>query len=109
MREIASWFTALNLPLTRPPDNTVISFSHFLPRIDVMPHYIPERHRIVYPVLGSDALEQQVRLLRSNIHVYGHSHVNRHIEIDGVTYINNAFGYPSETRIAAKRLLCIYG
>ena len=109
MREIASWFTALNLPLTRPPDNTVISFSHFLPRIDVMPHYIPERHRIVYPVLGSDTLEQQVRLLRSNIHVYGHSHVNRHIEIDGVTYINNAFGYPSETRIAAKRLLCIYG
>ena len=31
------------------------------------------------------------------------------IEIDGITYINNAFGYPSETRIAAKRLLCIHG
>src|SRR5262245_3159141 len=28
--------------------------------------------------------------------------------LDGVNYINNAFGYPSETRIAAKRLVCIY-
>jgi predicted phosphodiesterase len=54
-------------------------------------------------------LEQQIRLLRSDIHVYGHSHVNRRIEIGGITYINNAFGYPSETRIAAKRLLCIHG
>jgi predicted phosphodiesterase len=109
MREIASCFTAMNLPLTRPANNIVISFSHFLPRIDVMPHYIPARHRLVYPVLGSDALEQQIRLLRSDIHVYGHSHVNRRIEIGGITYINNAFGYPSETRIAAKRLLCIHG
>jgi predicted phosphodiesterase len=109
MREIASCFTATNHPLTRPANNIVISFSHFLPRIDVMPLYIPARHRIVYPVLGSDALEQQIRLHRSDIHVYGHSHVNRRIEIDGITYINNAFGYPSETRIAAKRLLCIHG
>jgi predicted phosphodiesterase len=109
MREIASCFTAMNHPLTRPANNIVISFSHFLPRIDVMPQYIPARHRLVYPVLGSDALEQQIRLLRSDIHVYGHSHVNRRIEIGGITYINNAFGYPSETRIAAKRLLCIHG
>jgi predicted phosphodiesterase len=109
MHEVASCFTAMNHPLTRPANNIVISFSHFLPRIDIMPHYIPARHRIVYPVLGSIALERQIRLLRSDIHVYGHSHVNRRIEIDGITYINNAFGYPSETRMAAKRLLCIHG
>jgi predicted phosphodiesterase len=109
MRDVASRFMAMNLPLTRPANNIVISFSHFLPRIDVMPHYIPARHRLVYPVLGSDVLEQQIRLLRSDIHVYGHSHVNRQILIEGITYINNAFGYPWETRIAAKRLLCIHG
>ena len=109
MRDVASRFMTMNLPLTRPANNIVISFSHFLPRIDVMPHYIPVRHRLVYPVLGSDGLEQQIRLLRSDIHVYGHSHVNRRIEIDGITYINNAFGYPSETRLAAKQLLCIHG
>jgi len=109
MCKITSYFTAMNHPLTRPANNIVISFSHFLPRIDVMPHYIPERHRIVYPVLGSNTLERQIRMLHSDIHVYGHSHVNRRIEIDGITYINNAFGYPSETRLTAKQLLCIHG
>ena len=88
--------------------NTVISFSHFLPRIDLMPSYIPKKHRILYPVLGSTIIEDQVRQLAPTIHVYGHSHVNRDIEIDGIQYINNAFGYPKETRIAAKELLCIY-
>jgi predicted phosphodiesterase len=109
MRDVASRFMTMNLPLTRPANNIVISFSHFLPRIDVMPYYIPVRHRLVYPVLGSDVLEQQIRLLRSDIHVYGHSHVNRRIPIEGITYINNAFGYPWETSIAARRLLCIHG
>jgi hypothetical protein len=42
------------------------------------------------------------------MHVYGHSHINRRVEIDGVSYINNAFGYPSETAITSKRLLCIH-
>jgi hypothetical protein len=39
--------------------------------------------------------------------VYGHSHINRSVRIDGVDYVNNAFGYPGEERIAARRLLCI--
>jgi predicted phosphodiesterase len=108
LRQIVSYFAALNEPLFRPANNTVISFSHFLPRIDVMPNYIPEWHRTLYPVLGTDSLERQIREIRSDIHVYGHTHVNHQTSIDGVTYINNAFGYPSETRIAAKRLLCIY-
>lgn len=86
----------------------IISFSHFLPRIDLMPSFIPTHHRHVYPVLGSAALDTQIRELGSNIHVYGHSHVNRNQTIDGVQYINNAFGYPRETHIAAKELICIY-
>lgn len=90
-----------------PPAHMVISFSHFLPRIDVMPHYIPPDKRMVYPVLGSSLIEAQVRAIAPQIHVYGHSHVNRRILIDGVEYINNAFGYPNETRITAKQLLCI--
>ena len=28
--------------------------------------------------------------------------------MDDVVYINNAFGYPDETRISAKELLCIH-
>ncbi len=108
MKEVARHFAAMNEPLTRPPNNCVISFSHFVPRIDVMPRFISESNRVVYPVLGSKLVERQIRQLRSDIHVYGHTHVNRRVDIDGVTYINNAFGYPYETRIAAKRLLTIH-
>lgn len=74
----------------------VVSFSHFLPRIDVMPARIPQKHRLVYPVLGSQGLDQQVRQLQSNIHVYGHSHVNVDVKLDNVRYVNSAIGYPSE-------------
>jgi predicted phosphodiesterase len=86
----------------------VISFSHFLPRIDLMPSFIPTDRRAVYPVLGSYLLEKQIRSLESDIHVYGHSHVNVRTCKDNITYINNAFGYPYETWIAAKKLICVY-
>ncbi len=108
MKEVTCRFAAMNEPLVRPPNTRLISFSHFVPRIDVMPQFISERNRVVYPVLGSILLERQIRQLRSDIHVYGHTHVNRRVNIDGTIYINNAFGYPSETRIAAKRLLSIH-
>lgn len=102
-------FLAMNEPLPdMPAGNKIISFSHFLPRIDVMPRRIPPHRRFVYPVLGSDSIDAQIRRLSSRIHVYGHSHVNRNVTIDGVTYINNAYGYPKETRISAKRLVVIH-
>ena len=60
------------------------------------------------PVLGSTLVEDQLRKLGSSIHVYGHIHVNRQVTIDGVSYVNNAFGYPHEMCNTAKRLKCIY-
>lgn len=89
-------------------NDTVISFSHFLPRLDVMPAQIPEHRRRVYPVLGSNALGEQVSCLQPDLHIYGHSHVNQAIELDGTLYINNAFAYPNERRIARKNLLCVW-
>ncbi len=86
----------------------VISFSHFMPRIDVMPDYIPAVHQQVYPVLGSLLLDEQIRQLGSHLHIYGHSHVNRDELIDGVRYVNNAFAAPTEKRIARKELLCVW-
>lgn len=86
----------------------VISFSHFLPRIDVMPSYIPAKYRVIYPVLGSSLLDYQIRQIGSCIHVYGHSHVNTQVSIDGVEYINNAYGTPAESRHTRKKLICIY-
>ena len=87
---------------------TVISFSHFMPRIDIMPEFIPEKRRKIYPVLGSIELDKQIKQLGSYIHVYGHSHFNLKRKIDNTLYINNAYGYPYESYISSKELLCIH-
>lgn len=101
-------FLALNEHLLTESNATVISYSHFVPRIDLMPDGIPPRKRAVYPVLGSKGLGHQVEMLKSQIHVYGHSHVNRSMQKGATHYVNNAFGYPTEDRIARKQLLCVY-
>lgn len=105
--DISAYFLRQNETRLTPSARTIVSFSHFLPRIDLMPPYIPPKHRMIYPVLGSELLDRQIRTLGSAIHIYGHSHVNRDIKIKGVRYINNAFAYPSENRIAMKELHCI--
>jgi predicted phosphodiesterase len=111
--DVTAHFAALNDPHVndrhvRIAGDTVITYSHFMPRVDLMPSYIPSAHRYLYPVLGSTQLETQLRRLKANVHVYGHSHVNRRVTIDGVDYVNNAFGYPSETWITSKGLLAIH-
>jgi predicted phosphodiesterase len=107
-RQIADYFESLNEECEHVAGDTVITFSHFLPRIDLMPKMIPFSRQVLYPILGTTRLERRLRLLHSSIHVYGHSHINRSKRIDGVSYINNAFGYPSEDWITSKRLLCIH-
>jgi predicted phosphodiesterase len=106
--DVAAHFAAFNDKHVGVAGATVITYSHFLPRIDLMPEFIPYTHKLLYPILGSTRLESQLRMLNSSIHVYGHSHVNRQVKIDGVTYINNAFGYPSETLGTSKSLTLIH-
>jgi predicted phosphodiesterase len=108
VKQIAAHFSAFNDKYVSASGKVVITFSHFLPRIDLMPRFIPSEMQRLYPILGTVQLERQLRRLGPSIHVYGHSHVNRQVTIDGVAYINNSYGYPQETRIAAKRLLCIH-
>jgi predicted phosphodiesterase len=107
-QDVALRFTAFNDKQVSRPGATVITYSHFLPRIDLMLSGVPCTNKLLYPILGSAQLERQLRRLNSSIHVYGHSHVNRHVKIDGVSYINNAFGYPRETWITSKRLMRIH-
>jgi predicted phosphodiesterase len=107
-RDVAARFASFNENHDSAAGDTVITYSHFLPRIDLMPEFVAHSNRLLYPVLGCAQLENQLRRLNSNIHVYGHSHVNRQVQIDGVSYINNAFGYPKETRITSKRLMLIH-
>jgi predicted phosphodiesterase len=107
-KSITRHFISMNESFLKVKNDFIISFSHFVPRIDVMPSFIPVHKRILYPVLGSDLIEKQIRSLGSNIHIYGHSHVNARGFIDNIEYINNAYGYPSETIITAKKLVKIY-
>jgi predicted phosphodiesterase len=108
VRRVAAHFMAMNPPHEALPGERLITFSHFMPRIDLMPSFIPPEGRILYPVLGSGLIEWRLRAMSTSLHVYGHSHVNRNVVLDGVHYVNNALGYPAETRISARRLLCIH-
>ena len=107
-QDVTAHFTSFNDRQAALPGDKVITYSHFLPRIDLMPGFIPTESRLLYPILGSTLLERQLRELDSTIHVYGHSHVNRRVTVDGVAYINNAFGYPSESWMTSKELVCIH-
>jgi predicted phosphodiesterase len=106
--EITARFLTLNESALTAAHTNVISFSHFLPRSELVPRRGAAQAVDLSPVLGAAQLDRQVRRLGSILHVYGHSHVNRRLEIDAVTYVNNAFGYPHESAIAAKRLACVF-
>ena len=105
---ITNHFVSKNEPFLNIKNRFVISFSHFLPRIDLMPFYIPPSKRTLYPVLGTSLLERQIRKLRPQVHIYGHSHVNLNVRKNNIIYINNALGYPYENIITAKKLLCVF-
>mgnify|MGYP003577207746 CR=1 FL=1 len=104
---LARHFLARNDLAAAPGGCRVVTVSHFLPRADLMPARLPPSVRDLLPVLGSAALDGQVRQLGACLHVYGHSHLNRQVLRDGVMYVNAALGYPREGLISARRLLHI--
>lgn len=106
--DISVYFTGLNEPVLSTRNEVLISFSHFLPRLDLVPGYGSRRATLLAPVLGTTKLQGQIRTLGSRIHVYGHSHVNQCMVLDGIMYVNNAFGSPAETRWTRKDLRCVY-
>ena len=103
---VADHFLDMNEPhLERDYDAPVLSFSHFLPRKELMfrasPATPPARVRRTARfnfsrVAGSARLESQIRALGSVLHVHGHQHRNRDRAIDGVRYVSNCLGYPPE-------------
>lgn len=105
----ARHFALLNKKaLQQEYDAPLISFSHFLPRQEVMfrdgikPDLARVRKHDRNPsfnfsrVAGSTLIEKQLRQLDSRIHVYGHQHINRDLTLNGVRYISNCLGYPVE-------------
>ncbi len=102
----ADYFLGLNEPTVRAYRGPVITFSHFLPRRELMfarpgvPR--PSGLRDPHPgfnfsrVAGCSLLDEQIRRIGSQLHVYGHQHRNRDVCIDGVRYVSHCMGYPRE-------------
>ncbi len=87
-----------------------ISFSHFLPRRELMFKgdmvYDAQRMKKYdrFPqfnfsrVAGSLRIEQFIRKIGSQIHIYGHQHINRDRTIAGLRYVSHCLGYPDERK-----------
>ncbi len=105
----SAYFAALNRKaIKEKSDLSIISFSHFLPRREMMfgdslkpdPEKIKKYDR--HPefnfsrVAGSYLIEKQIRELKSVIHIYGHQHINRDRVLDGIRYVSHCLGYPNE-------------
>lgn len=105
-------------------DAPVVSFSHFLPRTELIRSTPEEHHQLrqsivdPYPefnfsrVAGDAGLDQQIRRIGSVVHVYGHQHRNRWRPIEGVLYVSNCLGYPhrdSSVEPSKRRLWQVWG
>jgi predicted phosphodiesterase len=93
---VAEFFLQMNEPALKLCQGPVVSFSHFLPRRDLLPATANLRFKGLPRVAGCTALDAQIRRLQSHIHVFGHSHISCDRLIDGVRYVQNPLRYPHE-------------
>ncbi|MBV9107979.1 MAG: metallophosphoesterase [Gemmatimonadetes bacterium] len=82
-------FAEMNAPHLRAYDAPVVTFSHFVPRPDLVPPVRWLRFKGLPLVAGSEEIERQLRLVRSRVHVYGHTHIPDDRVADGVRYVQN--------------------
>jgi hypothetical protein len=82
-------FLALNEPFVRRYDAPVVSFSHFVPRTELVPAVRWLRFKGLPLVAGSVEIDAQVRRLGAAVHVYGHTHIPGDRVVDGVRYVQN--------------------
>ena len=76
-------------PMVQEGD-TVISFSHFLPRRELCRYSVEP---MLPRVSGSDPLEAQIRRLKPHVHIFGHTHIPADVILDGIRYIQWPLGY----------------
>lgn len=91
----------------------VISYSHFLPRQDLLPEKRFLFYSFLHKVSGSHVLEGQVRRFRPDVHVCGHTHMPFDVEVDGQRYVQWSLGNPSEQRaqtrvVSSSGILVLY-
>jgi calcineurin-like phosphoesterase family protein len=106
---LPDYFLRLNEPRLKIYDAPVITFSHFLPRAELL----PPKEYLKISWLGSvsvcAALDKQIRKLRSTVHVCGHTHTKVDHVIDGVRYVQNAVRYPKERPAKSVPVKLIWG
>ena len=91
-----------------PNDGTpIITFSHFLPRAELMPELDHRMAEALAGFAGDRRIEQLLRAASSALHIFGHSHGLVDQKIDDVRYFQNALGYPAERQNQAPSLALI--
>ena len=92
-----AWFEQLNRPALRPPQGRrVLSFSHFVPRPELIPPVEGLRFKELPRVSGTLRLDRQLRAAGSRLHLFGHTHIAWDAVIDGVRYVQRPLAYPHE-------------
>lgn len=120
---LAQLFAEMNSDrIVRDYDAPVISFSHFVPRAELLKATFQDELEIAQErcimglpnqdwkekdfgarfnfsrVAGSNVLDRQIRKIRSKLHLYGHQHRNRDRVVKRVRYVSHCLGSPREQR-----------
>lgn len=90
-------FLAMNEPHVRRYDAPVVTFSHFVPRPELVPSVKYLRFRGLPLVAGSLGIEAQVRAIGARVHVFGHTHIPEDRVLEGVRYVQNYFSRTAAT------------
>ena len=106
---LPDYFLRLNEPHLKTYDAPVVTFSHFIPRAELLPPSEYLRINWLGSVSVCAALDNQIRKLESVVHVCGHTHTRVDTVIDGVHYIQNAVRYPKERTGRSAQIKLIRG
>eukprot|EP01119_Soliformovum_irregulare_P022282 TRINITY_DN7596_c1_g1_i2.p1 TRINITY_DN7596_c1_g1~~TRINITY_DN7596_c1_g1_i2.p1 ORF type:complete len:235 (-),score=51.59 TRINITY_DN7596_c1_g1_i2:21-725(-) len=107
---VASYFASLNKDRAHiyPDAELVISFSHFLPRKELLPSSMFLKDKTLPRVVGFDGLEDQIRSIESDIHCCGHTHINVDQKHGGIRYVQHALGHPNERKLWWRKMEASY-
>eukprot|EP00403_Amphidinium_massartii_P001762 CAMPEP_0178380770 /NCGR_PEP_ID=MMETSP0689_2-20121128/5636_1 /TAXON_ID=160604 /ORGANISM="Amphidinium massartii, Strain CS-259" /LENGTH=1354 /DNA_ID=CAMNT_0020000927 /DNA_START=95 /DNA_END=4155 /DNA_ORIENTATION=- len=103
--DVWQFMLALNRPYLKLPfrDN-VVTFSHFLPHVDIpYDKKVPKNGK----VMGCTDLVPQIKALKSKVHVCGHSRRRFANTLDNMLYVNQSLGYQKE-HSSVEPLMCIF-